>query len=116
VPKTEITEHQICTAIWDHYILRGANDVVMLHIPNEGKRSGFTGKRLKDIGLVPGCPDYLIVRSGMAYFLEVKTERGRLSFNQRFMIEELTAVEADVFVGFGLDECLQWLEEIGVLD
>ena len=36
-----------------------------------------------------GIPDLLAVKNGMALFVEVKTDRGRLSALQKYRIEEL---------------------------
>ncbi len=53
--------------------------VLWLHIANEGARSPRTGAYLKRMGMRPGAADFLIVRYGHAYFLELKTAKGRLS-------------------------------------
>ncbi len=53
--------------------------VLWLHIANEGARSPRTGAYLKRMGMRPGAADFLIVRYGHAYFLELKTGKGRLS-------------------------------------
>ncbi len=53
--------------------------VLWLHIANEGARSPRTGAYLKRMGMRPGAADFLIVRFGHAYFLELKTGKGKLS-------------------------------------
>ena len=52
---------------------------VMFHIPNEGKRSIYTGKLLKSTGLKAGVPDiFLPVARGRYHglFVEMKRKKG----------------------------------------
>lgn len=47
------------------------------------------GARLKQMGLKPGMPDLFIFYNGGAYGLEVKTAKGRASFDQKACHAEL---------------------------
>jgi hypothetical protein len=45
---------------------------------------------------VPGWPDLVAFRPGQLLFIELKAERGRLSVQQRDVLDALTAAGADV--------------------
>lgn len=60
-----------------------ANRFMFFSIPNEGlgrgrdrKANAIRMNRLKGMGLTPGAADLVIVKSGRAYFIEVKTANG----------------------------------------
>lgn len=60
-----------------------------------------------------GVPDRLIITAaGRVIFVELKTESGRLSKMQRYMIGEMRKRGADVRVVKGLDEVKQFLAEL----
>ena len=50
---------------------------LVMHIPNQSTRG-----RQRWSGLVPGAPDLVVVRRGRVLFLEVKTEKGKVSEKQ----------------------------------
>ena len=52
------------------------------------RKSGFFVTKLITT-TTNGIPDLLAVRDGLALFVEVKTDRGRLSELQKYRIEEL---------------------------
>jgi len=47
----------------------------LVHIPNEGKRSPRSGKKLKDVGLRAGFPDFFMLNLDL--FIEMKTPEYR---------------------------------------
>lgn len=58
-------------------VLHGS--AMVLHL-NNTPRSAIDGARLKQMGLVAGAPDLLVVLPhGKGCFIEVKTEKGRVS-------------------------------------
>lgn len=60
-----------------------------------------------------GVPDRLIITAaGRVIFVELKTESGRLSKMQKYMIGEMRKRGADVRVVKGLDEVKQFLAEL----
>lgn len=62
----------------------------------------------------PGVPDRIIITStGKVIFVELKTETGRLSKIQRYVVGQMQNRGADVRVVKGLDEVKQLLAEIG---
>lgn len=61
------SEYDECKAFWEWaQFFPYIRDYLIKHV-NEGKRSNITGKRLKDIGLRPGVPDYQYVRPNQKY-------------------------------------------------
>ena len=79
--------------------LRGA---VVASVPNEVKRSGRKAmgeqRKKKEMGLLRGFPDLVLVCNGQIFFLEVKAPRGRLSADQVAVHEALRANGAEVRV------------------
>ena len=65
---------------------------LLYHIPNERKCTPQQGARLKRMGVKSGVPDlHLPVARGVYHglYLEVKTEKGRVSANQMWWLERL---------------------------
>jgi len=46
--------------------------VLAIHVPNGGKRSASEGYRFKKLGVVPGVPDILVIRSRAVINLQTK--------------------------------------------
>jgi VRR-NUC domain len=106
-----LDEGRIMSAIASHFAWRARRGIWWCHIPNGGLRSKIEASILRGQGVKPGAPDLLIVADGKAYFLEVKTEAGRVSQAQADCHEELRRAGAEVGVAFGLDEALRQLEQ-----
>lgn len=65
---------------------------LLYHIPNERKCTPQQGARLKRMGVKSGVPDlHLPVARGVYHglYLEMKTEKGRVSANQTWWLERL---------------------------
>lgn len=66
----------------------------------------------------PGVPDRIVILpGGITVYVELKTEIGRLAKIQKWQIEELRKRGADVRVLKGMDQVMEFLEEVdrGVL-
>jgi hypothetical protein len=58
------------------------------HIPNGGKRAGREAKKLQGMGTYAGAADFMGFHKGRCFFLEVKTENGRQSPEQKAFQEK----------------------------
>jgi hypothetical protein len=70
---------------------------------------------LKAMGVKPGVPDVVACFQGKFYALELKADGGRLSTEQRNVLDALRRAGAIVAVATGLDEALRTLESWGLL-
>ena len=61
----------------------------------------------------PGVPDRIVILpGGITVYVELKTEIGRLAKIQKWQIEELRKRGADVRVLKGMDQVMNFLEEV----
>jgi VRR-NUC domain len=71
-----------------------APDVLIFAVPNGGFRTPREAALMKWTGVLAGVPDLAVVADGKAFFLEVKTAKGRLSDAQRETISRLETIGA----------------------
>lgn len=86
------SEDQIQAAIveWIRTVAPGA---LVFAVPNGGLRTKAEAARLKWTGVLAGVPDLIVLAPvGRVFALEVKTEVGRLSENQREIFDCLVAI------------------------
>lgn len=57
--------------------------IVWFHVPNESNGGARFGRSLNAIGRIAGAPDYVLITEGSTLLVEVKTDTGKLSQNQR---------------------------------
>jgi len=111
-------EHDEAVALcqwWSYY----ANSLkldqrLLIHIPNEGKRTPWGGRRLKDEGLRPGTPDYFLAFSRSPYhglFIELKARKGRLGNSQEEMMRLLSSKFYWVEVCFGAEAAIDVIKK-----
>jgi predicted ATPase with chaperone activity len=103
-------EAAIQRAIIDRLRLYG---VLCVAVPNEGKRTAVTGRRLKGAGMRPGFPDLICMQDGQAAFLEVKAPKGVVSDAQHIMHAELELQRMRVAVVRSQDEAVAALRGWG---
>ena len=85
-----MNEDELQIAVIEYCELRG---IPVVHIPNEGERSVTYGALLKRMGMKRGFPDlfFPIARRGFhGLFIEMKTDKGKLSEDQRKWLTELS--------------------------
>jgi len=83
-------------------------------IPNGLMRSKKAAARAVGEGVRAGISDMCIVWKGRAIFLELKTERGRLSEVQRQMIRKLEHCECPVIIARPIVEFEAHLREVAI--
>lgn len=94
LPTPKEDEEQAALFQWAAYNAAAHPELLLLmHIPNEGKRTVQNGAKMKRIGLKAGVPDILLpVSHGgfHALYIEMKrTKDGKVSDNQKWWIEKL---------------------------
>jgi hypothetical protein len=92
------------------------------HSPNEGRHRVQYRMKQKRMGMRAGWPDLEIFVNPTWWkdtqiqwspiFLEVKAEKGRLSDNQKVVIEELTEAGCHVFVVRSIDDAREALSKL----
>lgn len=84
---------------------------VWFHVPNESVVS--KENKLKDIlriqrkhcmGLINGVPDFVFISKNKALFIELKTEKGRLSESQIYFRDWCTDEQIDYYVARSVEE------------
>ena len=85
------------------------------HVPNGEKRGRRTAARLKQMGVRPGVSDFVIVVDGLVHFLELKTDKGRLSVDQMCFAEDAQRAGGTFHVAHSLDDVIDTLNGIGAL-
>jgi hypothetical protein len=73
--KSDNAEFRLQVAIAEHLRNRAVPGVYWTAIPNGEKRSAITGARLKRMGVRAGNPDFLLIKKGRCFGLELKALR-----------------------------------------
>jgi hypothetical protein len=84
------------------------------HIPNGGKRDSIEAKHLKIQGVKSGVPDLCLPVARKNYhglYIELKTETGRPSDNQKWWIEQLNGQRYKAVICHGWEEAKQCLTD-----
>lgn len=89
-PKKIKGESALCVEIaWflKEQSIKGDFPYVWFHVPNQflGKYNGLGGAILTFMGRICGIPDYAFLGKDGCFFIEVKTDIGKLSDNQKIV-------------------------------
>jgi hypothetical protein len=90
-------------------------DVLAFHVPNGEKRDPRTAAKLQAMGVRPGVSDLLLVVAGRLHCIELKTEKGRLSPDQRVFLADAETAGCQTHVVRSMDELSHVLNKIGAL-
>lgn len=88
----DVSEESIHNAVMQWIRLNPSLEKVVMHIPNEGRRTLNFGKRLKDMGMKKGVSDLFIAMSKHNYhgaWIELKSAHGKLSQHQKEFLDEM---------------------------
>lgn len=107
-----MTEDQLCvecfTWAWN---FRPHTRGFILHIPNGGYRNKIEAAKLKQMGVLPGFPDYqLILPGGRIVLLEAKTATGSLSKAQKGLHDLYAFNGIPVNIFRSLEEWKQYID------
>lgn len=83
---------------------------VIIHIPNEGKRSPRYAARLKAMGMRPGVSDLFIALGRHGYhgaWIELKSCKGKVSIKQQKFIEDMNEQNYYTTVCYSLETALE---------
>ena len=111
--RFKITESQLQVLLfdWCHMNRQKYPELqLMFHIPNGGYRNIATAKRLKAEGVKSGVPDICLpVPRGNYHglYLELKTDKGRLSKEQENWLSNLSREGYLAEVAYGFDEAVK---------
>lgn len=86
-------QHQKLIFDWSLSVRKDYPELALLfHIPNGGRRDAIEARHLKQQGVKRGVPDICLAvpRGGYhALYIELKTEKGRVSKEQKWWLERL---------------------------
>jgi hypothetical protein len=108
-------EQQLQLAVVGHLDWRASAGTWWCHYPAGGRRNAVEAAIFKSLGVKAGTPDFLLVKRGRLYCLELKSERGRLSRAQVECHEDLRRAGARVATATGIDQALAILGAWGIL-
>ena len=103
-------------AVVQYLLVASAPGTIYFSVPNEGKRSAVLGKHLKEMGLLPGVADLVVIRPGhRADFLELKS-RGERQSDDQIAFQDLCRRNGSRYeVADNIDDALRILQGWGVL-
>jgi hypothetical protein len=84
------------------------------HVPNGGGRSKIEAAILKGQGVKRGVPDLMIFAPGAVVAIEMKSEGGRTSPDQKAVMEKLRQCGVHTAVCRSVDDVLETLAEAGI--
>jgi hypothetical protein len=108
-------EQQLQRALVEHLRWRAPRDTWWCHYPAGGRRNAVEAAILKGMGTRAGVPDLLLVKSGRLYCLELKSNRGRLSAEQKATHEALRRAGAVVDTAYDIDAAIGLLRAWKIL-
>lgn len=90
------------------------DDAVSFHVPNGARLGARQVWQMKAAGMVAGIPDRVVVWNGLAFFMEIKGPKGRLSEAQIEMHERLRRTGCPVAVVRSIDDAEAFLDSVGL--
>lgn len=107
-------EQAIHKAVADNIRKRGVSNLVWWHTPNQGRVGGQRGRVqgaiLKGLGVRAGVSDFVFLRNGKFYALELKADGGRPTEDQLKFISDVNSAGGFAAWAAGLNRALACLE------
>lgn len=115
-PVDCVDEDELHRAVAELLQIKARTDVLWFHVPNGGKRGKSEAGRLKCMGTLAGVADFVLIRDGRTFGLELKTPTGRLSKAQHEFGKRLVAASGMFSVARSLEEAQATLSGWGLFD
>lgn len=104
------TENQEAKTFMDWCFLAPIVKDLIIHIPNEGKRSYQNGKFLKSIGLRGGVSDFFLPYPNRGFhglWIELKRkEKSAISMMQKVWIEKMLNLNYAAHIAYGAEQAI----------
>lgn len=100
---------QVFREIWNEF---PETRYMLFHVPNGGTRNEREGMKLKSMGVLPGISDLLFIWKQSIFAIEVKTELGSLSTNQKKVHQIWRANGINTYICFGYEETKKTIVDI----
>ena len=113
------SEDDLCIACvqWFNRLFGDDRRFDLIHIPNEARRSQWEARRIKDLGLRAGTPDYLVQLNGKPVgWLEFKFGKNTLSPEQKKFKDYVESGGFPFAVVRDFEEFKEALQVLGVYD
>lgn len=89
---------------WFHNNHCAGKKNIIFSVPNGGTRNKIEAIKLKATGLMPGVSDLIVLLPSKCLFIEVKTDTGKQSDNQKVFESKVTALGFDYYLVRSLDD------------
>jgi hypothetical protein len=86
--KEDLLQQKIVVWYRNNFQIHGKG--LIFAIPNGGSRNMIEAKKLKTTGLMAGVSDLIVLQGNKTYFIELKTDIGRQSDEQKKFEERVT--------------------------
>lgn len=109
-----MTEDHIHRAIFRYLRAVLPSHWLIYHTPNGGSRNKIEAASMKGLGVLAGVLDLTIVGDGKLYFLEVKSNSGRVKPSQHAFMDKLDANKIIHAVVRSIDDVRDFIEQHGL--
>lgn len=114
--SSRVSEHGLQIAVLQHLRTYGRRNLNWFAIPNAGRRTLYSGNRMKQEGMQSGVADLCIMLDlGRCGWLELKTDRGTQSDTQKGFEAICRRLGHPYKVARTIDEAVSFLKAIGAL-
>lgn len=110
-PRNAQGPNEIAVQVQFRKLMRAvAPEVMLVAVPNAGKRSQWEAMQRGREGMVAGFPDLIALHQGRSAFMEFKSGTGDLKDNQIDVLNKLVRQDFPVGVFRSADSAVAWLQ------